>query len=125
MTAPVLTVTRRRGCARPTQDMVAGQDGHAGALVAGHVEGESGRGRDLALLLRKEVVLSHVVFVREKEKKRRHVTTTSVRYGVSGPLGHNARLLVGREREPEPGLVMDLPSDYRMRGNYGEVGKKL
>ena len=120
MTVPVLTVTRRRGCARPTQDMVAGQVGHAGALAASHVGVGSGRGHGLAQLLRKEVVQSHVVCVRGRVRKRRHVTTTSAQYGVSGLPGHNARLLVGREREPEPGLVMDPHSDYHMRGKYRE-----
>lgn len=120
VTVPVWTVTRRRACARPTQDMVAGQDGHAGDLAASHVEEGSGRGHDLVLLLRKEVVRSHAVCVKEREKKRKHVTTTNAHFGVSGLLGRNAQLPVGREREPEPGLVMDLPSDSHMKGLLGE-----
>ena len=40
VTVRVWIVTKKRGCAQPTQDMVAGQDGLSGALAAGHVEGE-------------------------------------------------------------------------------------
>ena len=40
VTVRVWIVTKRRGCAQPTQDMVAGRDGLSGALAAGHVEGE-------------------------------------------------------------------------------------
>ena len=40
VTVRVWIVTKMRGCAQPTQDMVAGQDGLSGALAAGHVEGE-------------------------------------------------------------------------------------
>ena len=116
MTVPVLIVTRRKECVQQTQDMVAGQVGQDGALAVSHVEGGSGRGQDLVLLLRREVGLSHVVCVRERGRKRRHVTTTSAQYGVSGLHGHNARLLVGREKEQEPGLVMDLPLDSPLKG---------
>ena len=125
VTVPVWTVTRRRACAQPTQDMVAGQDGHAGDLAASHVEVGSGRGHVLALLQRKEVAQSPVVSVRGREKKRKHVTTTNAHFGVSGLLGRNAQLPVGREREPEPGLVMDLPSDSRTKGKNRNEGLKM
>ena len=125
VTVPVWTVTRRRACAQPTQDMVAGQDGHAGDLAASHVEGGSDRGHGLVLLLRKEVVQSHVVCAKEREKKRKLVTTTNAHFGVNGLLGRNARQHVVREREPEQGHVMDLPSDSHMKGKYKEGEIKL
>ena len=64
------------------------------------------------------MALSHVVSAREKEMKRRHAMTINVLSGVSGHRGHNARLLVGKENEQEPGLVMDLPSDCHLKGKY-------
>ena len=59
-----------------------------------------------------------MVSAREKEMKKKLAMTTNVLSGVSGHLGHNARLLVGKENELEPGLVMDLPSDCHLKGRY-------
>ena len=59
-----------------------------------------------------------MVSAKEREMKRRHAMTINALSGVSGHLGHNARLLVGKENELEPGLVMDLPSDCHLKGRY-------
>ena len=59
-----------------------------------------------------------MVSAREKEMKRRHAMTINVLSGVSGHLGPTAWLLVGKENELEPGLVMDLPSDCHLKGRY-------
>ena len=40
VTVHVWIVIMKRGCARPTQDMVVGQDGLSGALAVSHVVGE-------------------------------------------------------------------------------------
>ena len=45
--------------------------------------------------------------------------TINVLSGVSGHPGHNAQLLVGKEREQGKELVMDLPLDSHLNGNYG------
>ena len=116
MTVHVWIVMMKRGCARPTQDMVVGQDGLSGALAVSHVVGESGRGPAHAWRLRRVGEQSHVVYARGKEMKRRHVMTIHALSGVSGHLGHNARLLVGKESEQGKELVMDLPSDFHLKG---------
>ena len=59
-----------------------------------------------------------MVSVKEREMRRRLAMTINVLSGVSGHLGLNARLLVGKENEQEPGLVMDLPSDCHLKGKY-------
>ena len=59
-----------------------------------------------------------MVYAKEKEMKRRLAMTINVLSGVSGHLGLNARLLVGKENEQEPGLVMDLPLDCHLKGKY-------
>ena len=57
-----------------------------------------------------------MVCAKEKEMKRRHVMTINVLSGVSGHLGHNAQLLVGKESEQGKELVMDLLSDFHLKG---------
>ena len=59
-----------------------------------------------------------MVYAREKEMKRRHVMTINVLSGVSGHLGHNAQLLVGKENAQGKELVMDLPLDFHLKGKY-------
>ena len=59
-----------------------------------------------------------MVCAKGKEMKRRHVMTIHVLSGVSGHLGHNARLLVGKEREQGKELAMGLPLDFHLRGKF-------
>ena len=59
-----------------------------------------------------------MVCAKEKEMKRRHVTTINVLSGVSGHLGHNARLLVGKESEQGKEHAMGLPLDFHLKGKY-------
>ena len=59
-----------------------------------------------------------MVCAKEMEMKRRHVMTINVLSGVSGHLGHNAQLLVGKEREQGKELVMGLPLDFHLRGKF-------
>ena len=44
--------------------------------------------------------------------------TINVLSGVSGHLGHNAQLLVGKESEQGKELVMGLPLDFHLKGEY-------
>jgi hypothetical protein len=57
-----------------------------------------------------------VVSAKEKEMKRRLVTTINVLSGVSGHHGHNARLLVVKENGQDQELVMGLPLDFPLKG---------
>ena len=59
-----------------------------------------------------------MVYAKEKEMKSRPVMTINVLSVVSGHLGHNAQLLVGKESEQGKELVMDLPLDFHLKGKY-------
>ena len=111
--ARVLTVTRRRGCARQTRGTAAGRAGLAGAPVAGPVAGGWGRGpgsaRPRQLTGRG---LSRAGCARESGRRRRAAATGSVRTGASGSPGVSAALSAGGGREPDRELVTARTSEW-------------
>ena len=97
--------------------MAAGQGGPSGGPVVKLVEVEWGREPDHVELLRKEEEeQNHAIFVKEREKKRKHVMTTSVLFGVNGLHGHSALLLVVRVNEHGQEHVMDPILEFPLRG---------